>query len=60
LEPGDSVLVCSDGLSDLVENEEIGAVVKENEPQAAVEKLIALARERGGHDNITVIVLRVP
>ncbi len=60
LEPGDGVLVCSDGLSDLVSNEEIGEVMKAHEPQAAVEKLIALARQRGGHDNITVIVLRVP
>lgn len=60
LESGDGVLVCSDGLSDLVTNEEIGAVVRVHEPQAAVDQLIALARQRGGHDNITVIVLRVP
>ncbi|MCS6909900.1 MAG: protein phosphatase 2C domain-containing protein [Anaerolineales bacterium] len=60
LESGDAVLVCSDGLSDLVTNNEISAVVREYRPQVAVEQLITLARQRGGHDNITVIVLRVP
>jgi protein phosphatase len=61
LEPGDAVVVCSDGLSDLVEGEEIlDTLVRNGDPQATVDELIALARSRGGHDNITVIVMQVP
>ncbi len=60
LEAGDMVLVCSDGLSDLVATDEIGAVLRDQAPQAAVEHLSQLARQRGGYDNITLLVLRVP
>lgn len=60
LEPGDRILICSDGLSDLVEPEEISEKLLKQEPQAAVDALILLARARGGHDNITVIALQVP
>src|SRR5437870_6664275 len=51
---GDSFLLCSDGLYDLVEDEEIKQIVMLGDPQPACENLIALAKERGGHDNITV------
>ena len=51
---GDSFLLCSDGLYDLVEDEEIKQIVVLGDPQSACENLIALAKERGGHDNITV------
>jgi serine/threonine protein phosphatase PrpC len=55
---GDAFVLCSDGLSDLVEEHEILAIVA-NEPAAqAVGKLVDLANARGGHDNITVVVLR--
>jgi len=60
LEPGDSVLLCSDGLGDLAEEAEILNALTASEPQAAVEALIALARQRGGPDNITVVVMQVP
>lgn len=60
LEPGDSVLVCSDGLSDLVKADEILAILRDQAPEPAVQDLIGLARQRGGYDNITVIILRVP
>lgn len=61
LQPGDQVLLCSDGLHDLVENEEIGVILKKHtQPQPAVDELVLLARQRGGHDNITIIVLAVP
>ncbi|HZS10324.1 MAG TPA: PP2C family serine/threonine-protein phosphatase [Blastocatellia bacterium] len=56
---GDHFVLCSDGLYDLVTDEEIRGRVTAAEPHPACEKLIALARERGGHDNITVGVLRV-
>jgi len=52
--PGDTFLMCSDGLYDLVEDEEIKQIVMLGDPQPACENLIALAKERGGHDNITV------
>jgi protein phosphatase len=60
LEAGDTVLVCSDGLSDLVTAEEIGAALLGQPPAAAADDLITAARRRGGFDNITLIILRVP
>jgi protein phosphatase len=51
---GDRFLLCSDGLYDLVEDEEIRRIVMLSAPQTACGNLIALAKERGGHDNITV------
>lgn len=60
LEAGDTVLVCSDGLSDLVTTDEIGAVLREEAPAATAERLSRLARQRGGFDNITIVILRVP
>ena len=51
---GDCFLLCSDGLYDLIEDEEIRRVVESKEPRSACESLIALAKERGGHDNISV------
>ena len=51
---GDRFLLCSDGLYDLVEDDEIKRIVMLSDPQTACENLITLAKERGGHDNITV------
>jgi protein phosphatase len=60
LRRGDILVLCSDGLSGQVKKEEIASVVTaEPTLQAACERLIALANERGGPDNITVVVLRV-
>ncbi len=56
LHPGESVVLCSDGLSGQVTKEEIGEAVTHEPPQQAVERLVALANERGGPDNITVVV----
>lgn len=56
---GDHVVLCSDGLTRYVSPEEIEAMVADNDPQAAVDTLIALANERGGADNISVIVLHL-
>ena len=55
----DLFLLCSDGLYDLVEDEEIKTVAMSGDPHSACESLIALAKERGGHDNITVGIVRV-
>src|SRR5436309_13397744 len=57
---GDALVLCSDGLSGQVKKEEIAEIVSaERDLQAACDKLIALANERGGPDNITVIIARV-
>jgi protein phosphatase len=56
----EAVLVCSDGLTDVVEDAVIARVLAGRAPQAAVDELIHLAREGGGPDNITVVVMRVP
>jgi serine/threonine protein phosphatase PrpC len=56
---GDRFLICSDGLYDLVEDEEIKQAVVSQSPHAACESLIELAKARGGYDNITVGVLSV-
>jgi len=58
--PGDQLLLCSDGLTDLVSGAEILAALRDDLPQLAVQKLIDLANARGGHDNITIIILAVP
>jgi PPM family protein phosphatase len=55
---GDAFVLCSDGLCDLVEDQEILGVVAAEPPAQAVGKLVDLANARGGHDNVTVIVLR--
>jgi serine/threonine protein phosphatase PrpC len=53
----DRFLLCTDGLSDLVEDEEIMKTLQSDETEIACEKLVALAKRRGGHDNITVLLL---
>jgi PPM family protein phosphatase len=56
---GDTVVLCSDGLSGQVKKEEIARLVSETRDLTAVcDRLIALANERGGPDNITVVVAR--
>jgi protein phosphatase len=59
IQPGDVYLLCSDGLSGQVTNQEIGAVAGTLEPAEACRFLIDLANLRGGPDNITVIIVRV-
>jgi protein phosphatase len=56
---GDAFVLCSDGLSDLVDDTEIRDVVSLETASQAVGKLVDLANARGGHDNITVAILRV-
>ena len=54
------ILICSDGLYDLVEDHEMAdAVGSARTPEQACRKLVRIANERGGHDNITVIVAAV-
>jgi serine/threonine protein phosphatase PrpC len=58
--PRDALLLCSDGLTRVVTEPEIaGTLQAETDPAKAAEKLAALANERGGPDNITVVIARV-
>jgi protein phosphatase len=60
LNAGDRYLLCSDGLYDLVRDEEMAGILAETvDIHAAGERLIALAKERGGHDNITVGIINI-
>jgi PPM family protein phosphatase len=60
LAAGDTILLCSDGLTDLTDDHEILAVIQAgNDAQDICKRLVALALERGGHDNVTVQCLRV-
>ena len=58
LEPGDTFVLCSDGLANMVDDEELRQVVDRTPLESAPQKLVELANERGGDDNITVIVVR--
>src|SRR5206468_10090052 len=61
MEPGDSVLLCCDGLINHVDDEDIHRVVVEtSDPQKACEILVSLANRGGGTDNISVIIARAP
>jgi serine/threonine protein phosphatase PrpC len=61
LEDGSRLLLCSDGLWNMVDEERIRQVVSSAlTPQAACDQLVELANERGGSDNITVILVQLP
>ena len=52
----DIILMCSDGLTNMVSEEEIYQITKEN-PKEAANKLTMLANNHGGYDNITVLII---
>ncbi|HUQ70468.1 MAG TPA: PP2C family serine/threonine-protein phosphatase [Planctomycetaceae bacterium] len=56
--PGDTYLLCSDGLTNLVSDAELGVICGELPPADASRMLVNLANLRGGTDNITVVVIR--
>lgn len=58
LKSGDTILLCTDGLTNEVEVEEIKNIINEYSCKEAAEVLIEKANEYGGHDNITVIVYK--
>jgi protein phosphatase len=59
VQSGDVFLLCSDGLTEMVTDAQIGKVLRETEPAEAVRRLIAAANEAGGADNITAVVVKV-
>lgn len=56
MQKGDTILMCSDGLTNMLDEKEIYEIIKEDYKQA-VNKLIDKANEKGGYDNITAIVI---
>ena len=60
VDPGDRLVLCSDGLTDMVRERDIERLVRsESDPQRAAEALVDAANAAGGVDNITVIVIEV-
>ncbi len=58
--PGDQILLCSDGLTDLVDDQEIQDLLQTRDLQDALDHMVHIANGRGGHDNITIVSLQVP
>ncbi|MCE1248606.1 MAG: Stp1/IreP family PP2C-type Ser/Thr phosphatase [Firmicutes bacterium] len=59
LQPGDRILLCSDGLTDMLTDREIGQIIlDEADLKATCKKLVDSANEAGGRDNITVVVVQ--
>ena len=59
LRAGDVLLLCSDGLSGTVPDDKIKAALLGRAPEEAARRLVREAKSRGGHDNITVVVVRL-
>jgi PPM family protein phosphatase len=60
LRPGDRVVLCTDGLTLHVSPEEIANIVQsDSRPEVTTQKLVELANERGGRDNVSVVVINV-
>ncbi|MFN2488944.1 MAG: Stp1/IreP family PP2C-type Ser/Thr phosphatase [Actinomycetota bacterium] len=58
LRDGDRLLLCSDGLTSMIDEDSIAeALEREQEPQAAANLLVDLANEAGGEDNVTVLIV---
>ena len=58
--PGDRLLLCSDGLTTMLPDAEIGALLSRGDPAAAAAALVAEANRAGGADNISVVVVDLP
>jgi protein phosphatase len=58
--PGDTYILCSDGLSNQLSDQELGAIVSALPLEEAGQFLVDLANLRGGPDNITVVLVRLP
>src|SRR6202043_3586220 len=59
LQENDCLVLCTDGLSGLISDEEVMGIVDHSVPQESVYHLVERANENGGPDNITAIVVRV-
>lgn len=59
IQEGDTYVICSDGLSNMVADDEIQSIVNRMELEPAARELVDLANHHGGDDNITLILIRV-
>ena len=59
IQDGDVLLICTDGLTDLLSREEIEQVLKKTPARDRADRLIQIAKQRGGHDNITVAIVKI-
>ena len=59
LQPADVLLMCTDGLHGMVNDDEMGAIASQNTPREACQQLVDLAKSRGGPDNITLQIVRI-
>ncbi len=61
LHPGEQILLCSDGLTSELGDEQVAAILKKNlDAQQKVDRLIQAALAAGGHDNITALLVGIP
>jgi PPM family protein phosphatase len=58
--PGDRLMLCTDGLTDLVVDQEISDILRAQNLDPLPAQLVDLANQRGGHDNITVVLMEMP
>jgi serine/threonine protein phosphatase PrpC len=58
IQPGDTFLLCSDGLSGMMADAEIGSLIEDRPIERAADALLDLALSRGGRDNITVVLVQ--
>jgi protein phosphatase len=59
LQDSDSFVLCTDGLTSLVRDEEIFSIAYNSPAPNACKALVELANERGGHDNVSVAIARI-
>lgn len=59
VQDGDILLLCTDGLWSLVEEDELRSIVEQYAPQESAKRLVERANENGGPDNITAVIVRV-
>jgi serine/threonine protein phosphatase PrpC len=57
--PGSSILICSDGITNMIELPEIEKMINELDPTSLVHSLIDLANQNGGTDNSTAVCLKI-
>ena len=59
VQEGDTIILCTDGLCGVVEDEDLRSIVEHYDPEESAQYLIARANEAGGPDNVTAIVVCV-